>query len=228
MEPRRLVSLTSERYGNRVRCLLIAPLEANTDKLIDVLAAHRAKTERSFDIGAGVGLARADLAQFDFAVALLPDYPGAHSAATAAIYVEIGVVAGRGLPVLVLTAPEFPAPAALTGLASVTASLDNVDALRLHVGLFLRSLASEPRTAAHQAQPVGGTLTAATRARLEHLRRPDPDPRKPFDFEDIALDLLRGSGALVEQRSFAGHDTGIDAAAFLEGTEEQLGTLVVQ
>lgn len=211
-----------------MRCLLIAPLEANTDELIDVLAAHNAETERSFDVGAGVGLARADLAQFDFALALLPDHPGAPSAATAAIYVEIGVVVGRGLPVLVFTAPDSPAPAALAGLTSVTASLDNVDALRLHIGLFLRTLASEPRTAAHRAQPVGDTLAAATRARLKHLRRPDPDPRKPFDFEDIALDLLRGSGALVEQRSFAGGDTGVDAAAFVEGTEEQLGTLVVQ
>ena len=97
----------SELYGSRVRCLLIAPLEANTNELIDVLAAHNAETKRSFDIS-------------------------------------------------------------------------------------------------------------------------DSDPRKPFDFEDIALDLLRGSGALVEQRSFAGRDTGVDAAAFLEGTEEQLGTLVVQ
>ena len=211
-----------------MRCLLIAPLEANTDELIDVLAAHSTETERSFDIGVGVALARADLVQFDFALALLPDHPGPNSAAAAAIYVEIGVVAGRGLPVLVLTPPDFPVPAALASLTSVTASLDNVDALRLHVGLFLRSLTSEPRTAALRVQPVGDTLTAATSARLEHLRRPEPDPRKPFDFEDIALDLLRGSGALVEQRGFAGRDTGVDAAAFLEGTEEQLGTLVVQ
>ena len=123
-----------------------------------------------------MGLARADLAQFDFALALLPGHPGAHSAATAAIYVEIGVATGRGCPSWY--SPRLTVLRLLlsTGLTSVTVGLDNVDALRLHVSLFLRSLASEPRAAARRAQPVGDTLTAAIRARLEQLPATGPDP----------------------------------------------------
>jgi hypothetical protein len=73
--------------------------------LLAVLADQAVDADFTSDIAAGVGLADADLDQFDFAVAVIPAGTREGSAGVSAIYVEIGVAAARELPLLVVVEP---------------------------------------------------------------------------------------------------------------------------
>jgi Restriction endonuclease len=202
---------------------------ADLSMLLAVLAGQAVDVEFTSDIAAGVGLADADLDQFDFAVAVIPAGPREDNAAVSAIYIEIGVAAARELPLLVVVEPPGPPAPALAGLTTVITQMDNEEALRLQLGLFLRWVQAAPR-AQRVAQPLPSRqhlVPAAYTARLRAARMSPPDQRG-MAFEQLVSDLFRDAGAQVEQRPPGGPDVGVDIAAFIPGEEQRLGTLMVQ
>lgn len=57
-----------------------------------------------------------------------------------AIYLDIGVALGREVPVLLVMPPGARTPLAISGLPRIDASLDNQEALQLHLEDFIESL----------------------------------------------------------------------------------------
>jgi hypothetical protein len=211
-----------------VRCLLIAPHGVDLDLLLAVLAEQGAEVVSTAELGAGAVLAQVPLDQVDFGIAVLPSGHEECAAGIPAVYVEIGVAAGRGVPLLVVVEPPEPPSPALAGLTTVSTAFDNGEALRLHLGLFLRSVAAAPsRPEPPPPVMVGGGL-ADYRERLQTIRS-SPPGRRGLEFEQFVVDLLRDAGALTEEpASEGGRDYGVDIAAFVPGEEHRLGTLLVE
>jgi hypothetical protein len=197
--------------------------------LLAVLADRAVDVDSTSDIGAGVTLARVALDRFDFAVAVVPSDRGKGRVGLPAIYVEIGVVAARELPILVLTEVPGPPSPALAGLTTVITSLGNEEALRLQLSLFLRRVEAPP-SGRQPVQPPATTahlVPALYRARLQAVRN-SPAAQRGLAFEQLLSDLFRDAGAQVEQRGPSGPDVGVDIAAFIPGEEQRLGTLMIQ
>lgn len=217
------------RYRLGVRCLLIASSGPDLSVLLAVLADHAVDVDSTSDIGAGVGLARVALDRFNFAVAVVPSDRGKGRAALPAIYVELGVVAARELPLLVvIEAPGPPSPA-LAELTTVITSMGNEEALRLQLGLFFRRVEAPQSTQRPVEPPTTSEhlVPALYRARLQAVRS-SPATQRGLAFESLVSDLFRDAGAEVEQRVPGAPDVGVDIAAFIPGEEQRLGTLMIQ
>jgi hypothetical protein len=212
-----------------VRCLLIAPSDLELSAVATVLADEGVEVEQTSDIGAGAALARVNLDRFDCCIAVVPAGHRDASMSMAAIYVEIGVAAARRLPLLVVVqAPAQPSPA-LAGLTTATSSLDNVEALRLHLSLFLRSVASgvPPETESNLLPTAPNLVSAGYRRRLE-MARTSHDIERALAFERLVTDIVRAAGAKIEERPTGWPDTGVDIAAFIPGEEQRLGPLLIE
>jgi hypothetical protein len=216
------------RYCLGVRCLLIAPPELDLSVLLTALADRAVGVDSTSDIGAGVALARVALDQFDFGVAVVPSGIGERSVGLSAIYLEIGVATGRGLPLLIVAEPPGPPLPALAGLTTVIISLDNEEALRLQLGLFLHQVeAGLPTRQVEEPPTTQHLVPSAYLARLQAARDSAPAQRG-MALERLLGDLFRDAGAEVEQRAPGGPDDGVDIAAFIPGEEQRLGTLMIQ
>ncbi len=183
-----------------MRCLIIAPSAVDLRVLLGVLKDQDVQALSTADLGAGAALARVPFDGIDCGIAVVPGTPVRSTAGLPATYVEIGIAVGRGLPMLVVAEPpELPSPA-LAGITTVSTPVHNVQALRLHLGLFLRSVAATPARPTPQ-QPVTtlGTVAATYRARLDTLRKAHPAERA-MRFEQLVGDLLRATGADVVER----------------------------
>lgn len=207
----------------------MSPSGLDLSVLRAVLTEHAVDIESTSDVGAGVTLADASLAHYDFAIAVIPaDHQ--RDASLPAIYVEIGVAVGRGLPLLVIAGPSIPPSPALAGATTIIMTqLGNEEALRLHLGLFLRQLRAAPRVQnlARPPTPPTPSVPAAYALRLEGVRE-SPGGLRGAEFERLVSDLLREAGAQAEERSPWGPDGGIDIAAFIPGEEQRLGAVMIQ
>ena len=85
----------------------MSPSGLDLSVLRAVLTEHAVDIESTSDVGAGVALADTSLAQYDFAVAVIPTDHERHEASLSAIYIEIGVAVARGLPLIVIAGPSF-------------------------------------------------------------------------------------------------------------------------
>jgi hypothetical protein len=194
-----------------------------------ILADEGVEVEQTSDIGAGAALARVNLDRFDCCIAVVPAGHRESSMSMAAIYVEIGVAAARGLPLLVVVqAPAQPSPA-LAGLTTATSSLGNVQALNLHLSLFLRSVASgaPARTKANLLPTAPNLVPASYRTRLEMARTSQGFERAEA-FERLVTEIVRDAGAKIEERPTGWPDAGVDIAAFIPGEEQRLGPVLIE
>jgi hypothetical protein len=195
-----------------------------------VLTDYAVDIDSTSDIGAGVVLAGVPLAQYDFAVAVIPADHKRHEAALAAIYIEIGVAVARGLPLIVIAGTSIPASPALAGATTIVMTeLGNEEALRLHLGVFLRQVQTAPRTEQSVRLPASSapSVPAAYMTRLQAVRE-SPEGLRGAEFERLVGDLLREAGAQAEERSPWEPDGGVDIAAFIPGEEQRLGAVVIQ
>ena len=207
----------------------MVPSGPDLSVLLAVLAEYEVDAESTADVGAGVALADVSLSQYDFALAVIPAGRRERDASMSAIYVEIGVAAGRDLPLMVIAEPPDPPSPALAGLATIITPMGNEEALRLQLGLFVRRAQAMPRTQ-RSARPSASTappVPEAYAARL-HAARTSPPGLRGFAFEQLVSNLLREAGAQAEQRSPGEPDTGVDIAAFIPGEEQRLGTVMFQ
>jgi hypothetical protein len=197
--------------------------------LLAVLAECEVDAESTADVGAGLALADVSLVPYDFALAVIPAGRRERDVSLSAIYVEIGVAAARDLPLIVIAeSPDPPSPA-LAGVATIITQLDNEEALRLQIGLFVRRVQAVPRAQRSARPPTRTTapVPESYAARL-HAARTSPPGLKGFAFEQLVSDLLRETGAQAEQRSAGEPDMGVDIAAFIPGEEQRLGTVMFQ
>jgi hypothetical protein len=205
----------------------MAPTGPDLSVLLTVLAEQRIEVELTSDVGAGVALASVDLEGFDFAIAAIPSAGGYDSAGLPAIYIEIGVVAGRKLPLLIIAEPAAPSLPALAGLATVVTQFGNQEAMSLQVGLFVRQI--HKQSIARRLQPLSLAESSAPTdypARLRTVRTIVAEHR--FALEQLVGDILRDAGAQVEQGMSGPGDMGVDAAAFIPGEEDRLGAVLIQ
>ncbi|WP_454561509.1 hypothetical protein [Mycobacterium haemophilum] len=210
-----------------MRCILSSPADADLTAIHVTLDARGIDTVSSLELGAGAALADADLNGFDFAVAVLPRERDKLATGISAIFVEIGILIGRQLPLLVIVAPPGPPPPALMTLNYAYTDLDNLEALNFHVDLFLKKIPHpQPSVAPTFVQPkippVDIERFRTYFAELQDHKQADRGLR----FEQAVVDLLRECGAIVEERSDV--DDPVDIAAYIPGYEKSLGTFVVQ
>lgn len=196
--------------------------------LSTLLASRNVSCEYSSDVGAGVDLAEVSLDRFDFAVAVLPRRSAAAGGAgSAAILVEIGVCAARRIPLFAVASPDEPPIAALGTLMTVRTSLDNVDALRLHLDVFIGGLHRQGARSTHWTDKRSGSSIEnqtdissqqdAVRVARELLDTESSEQENSAVVEDRILhllgQLLTVEGAYAQQK-LAGTrgDQGIDLA----------------
>jgi hypothetical protein len=193
---------------------------------MEVLADERVAATTSETIGPGARLAAAPLLDFDAAVAVLP--PG--GVGLSAVQVEVGIALGRGLPLLLIVPPDTLPPAGLSDIRYVKASLDNRAALKLHIGIFFRSLSASPTPGSDRvlrASPLSPQTATAFQQQLRAIRE-DPPQARGVGFEHLVLELLRAGGAMVEQDKRLEGPADVDAVAVIPGEEERLGPLLVE
>ena len=198
--------------------------------LCAALTDYGVDIDSTSDIGAGVVLAGVSLAQYDFAVAVIPADHDRHQGALAAIYIEIGVAVARSLPLIVIAGTSIPASPALAGATTIIMTeLGNEEALRLHLGVFLRQVQTAPRTERSVRLPASSapSVPAAYLTRLQAVRE-SPGGLRGAEFERLVGDLLREAGAQAEERSPWEPGGGVDIAAFIPGEEQRLGAVVIQ
>lgn len=208
----------------------MSPSGLDLSVLRAVLTDHAVGIDPTSDVGAGVALAGVSLAPYDFAVAVIPADHEHHEASLTAIYIEIGVAVARGLPLIVIAGTAIPASPALAGAAAIVITeLGNEQALRLHLGMFVRQMraASQADQPARPPASPAPSLPAAYLMRLQAARESPGGLRGP-EFERFVGDLLREAGAQAEERYPWEPADGADIAAFIPGEEQRLGAVVVQ
>jgi hypothetical protein len=207
----------------------MAPSGLDLSVLLAVLSRHAVEVSPATDVGVGVALADMPLGEYDFALAVVPAGRADRSTSLSAIYIEIGVAAGRDLPLLVIAEPPDPPSPALAGVTTILTHVSNEDALDLRLSVFLRQLLVSPRT---QERDLSRTVQAALAPgpyaeRLQAVRNA-PAAFRGLAFEQLVSSLVQDAGAQAEHRSPGGPDTGIDFAAFFPGEEQRLGAVMFQ
>jgi Restriction endonuclease len=208
----------------------MSPSGLDLSVLRAVLTDHAVRVDPTSDVGAGVALAGVSLAPYDFAVAVIPADYERHEASLPAIYIEIGVAVASGLPLIIIAGTAIPAVPALAGAAVIVMTeLGNEEALRLHLGVFVRQMRAAPRADQPACLPAlpAPSLPAAYLMRLQAVREA-PGGLRGAEFERLVGDLLREAGAQAEDRSPWDPDGGADIAAFIPGEEQRLGAVVIQ
>jgi hypothetical protein len=174
----------------------------------------------------GAQLAAVPLDGFSFAVAVLPAFgpDGIPTTTLATIFLEAGIVLGRGVPLIVVAEdPDEDLPA-LGGLASnvwtITGAKDEAS-LRLHLTLFTKVLETH--------SPVRDSVP-----RLESSAAPSVTPsteaigRRGLGLQEEVLSLLQAAGAKVESETVSTGGDRVDAAALIPGTEHVLGPVLIE
>jgi hypothetical protein len=143
------------------------------------------------------------------------------------ILFELGIAFGRRLPLLVLQGDEpTPLPIDLAEVSSARTNLQNAEALRFHLELFLHrvsaGMATEPPPAeAHRVD------VEELRRSLDELRRSRSPKTRGQDYERWVVRLFRLAGAdVVESRS--PRERGFDLAVALPGVSPDPSPLLVE
>jgi hypothetical protein len=219
--------MTCRQYHDLVpQCLVIAPPYADLSVLRALLAELDIGATMTAQLLAGAQLATVGLNQFDFAVAVLPATRQHGTPTTSpAIFLEMGIALGRGLPLLVLAESADEDLPSLGGLASnvwIVAGTQDAAAIRLHLSLFTDVLAINQSTG-----PVLDRQPSPTTS--PKILNEQKATNRGERLDQVVVGLLKAGGALVEESANAGpEDRGVDAAALIPGAEQTLGPVLVE
>jgi len=208
------------QYGRHMRVFLSASADADTHTLREALEELGADVLATTDVASGGGI-RSVLLPTDRLVGLL-QYP---AVGNTAVLVEIGIAIGMGLPVLVIAPPASPIPAALGDVIVVRSAADDLDALQLPLKLFVRTAASRPSPSPTSSASHEQVDLARFREQLATLEEAGNDGR---DLVQLVADLLRYSGAQVEEQPSWAEGWRPDIALAIPGQEGRLGTVIVE
>ena len=210
-----------------MRSVLIASRADDVGILREALLGEGLESSSSQSIAAGAALADSLPNDVVAAVAVLPT----SSVGLSAVLVETGVALGRGLPLMLIVSPGSEIPAALVGVRTVIADLDNRDALRFQARMFVQSLkapGSDQTAPLPTAAPLAPTQIKEFRSGLDRITSNSGSEAASEAFEHWVLGVLRAGGATVEQDRRYALDQGIDAAVSIPGEEHRLGPLLVE
>lgn len=213
------------RYSGGVRCLLATDLDTprqHLRRVMDGLGVDLVEVDQLTDDW----LTQEQTPAIDFMCGVLRTSVG--SEAEAAIYIDIGVALGRRIPVLLVVEPPRNVPLVIAGLTRVDARLDNVDALKLHLGQFIRA---NSRKSIRVPSPAGSPSLSSAQVSVAHMQLDDlRDIESNFRgassagirFEQLAYDLLTNRDAqVVAHRTDL--DFGYDMALWVEGASQVIG-----
>jgi hypothetical protein len=212
-----------------MRALVMAPYGTDLEVLRRVLSGLDVTTEASTDLAAGALLATVPLEEFDFALAVVPAQ-WKEQAGASAIFVEIGVVLGKSMPVALVVEPPASPPPALASLAYIPVGVHDEAQLHFHLRWFLSTLEASAPTPLEEpgsgqsrlsSEDVSGFRQQLRRVRLS------AGGDQALEFERLVIDLLRRSGAVVEEMATR-PDEGIDAVAYIPGAEQRLGPVLIE
>ncbi|MFC1410737.1 hypothetical protein ACEZCY_16560 [Streptacidiphilus sp. N1-12] len=212
-----------------MRCYLVAEQAADTSTLQEVLRAAGIEVvtpERGYAVFARGGrlpwLPEVDFLCVVFAGRLETPTPPA-------LYMDIGVAIGLGLPTLVIVEPPRTADSVLAPLQVVQMPLGSASALSFRLNAFLKSIGQSRIDPIEQTRPDIQTLHTF-RQELDTLSESEnsSSSSKYQHFEDIVVKLLEACGASTEGGPRSG-DQGFDIAAWVPGTETVLpGPLLIE
>lgn len=209
-----------------MRCLLVAPARSDLAAVRQLLVVQNIEVATTTQIGTGASLARASLEDFDFALAVVPTE--ASQRPPIAVFVELGIVLGRELPVFMIITGDGIVPAGLEKLDSVRTSLTDPAPVELHLRLFIEGqrLGHPKREAVSRTtSALSATSIAQYRNRLSEARL-GPISGRAIRVERLVVDLLREGGTLVEESPPVDND--IDAALLIPGAEQTVGSVLVE
>ena len=209
-----------------MRCLLIAPSDADTSGVELVLEERDVSITRTTQLGSGADLATAELDDVDFAVVIfIIEQSKLITRGMTAVYVEAGIVLGKGLPLFVISVGTTAVPAALARLPSATLDLSDIESLRLHLGLFVRGLTGYPSDPVERKRQVGGSLSPESVSQYREWLNRARVGRDAPEYEDLVFDVLTAAGAVAERSTWP--DRGADGAFVVPG-EESLGYVLFE
>lgn len=173
-----------------------------------------------------MSLAHADLGAFQAAVVVFS--AERNQRGLPAVMVEAGIAAGRGLPLLMIVAPDQAIPPAFATIPVVKTELTNREALCLHLEVFAKSLGASVRqfVPPPTSRRLSPQVAAQFDVQLALLLSASP-ARSDRAIERFVVELLSAAGANLEVEPVE-HDRGLRAAAFIPGEEERLGLLLVE
>jgi hypothetical protein len=208
------------------QCLVIAPSYADLSALRTVLAELSITPTATTQLLVGAQLATVPLDEFSFAVAVLPasgpdDIP---AMTPAAIFLEAGIVLGRGLPLIVLAEDTDEHLPVLGGLASdvwTIAGAKDEASIRLHLTLFTKVLEIY-RSARDSVPRWEPSATSSVTPPNETIGR------RGHSLQEEVLDLLQAGGAKVESETVSSSGDRVDAVALIPGTEHVLGPVLIE
>lgn len=215
------------------QCLVIASSSADLSALQTVLAELDITATTTTQLLAGAQLATVPLDDYSFAVAVLPASvsTGIPAETPATIYLESGIALGRGMPLIVLAEnPDDDLPA-LGGLASsvwMIGGAKDAASIRLHLTLFTKVLEiTEP--ALNPVPRLTSPVDSQWRSTGEGAGRPGRNLQEvSHGLEQEVLTVLRAGGAEVEAQAVSSGGDRVDAAAFIPGTEQILGPILIE
>jgi hypothetical protein len=211
------------QYGQPMEVFLSASTDADTRVLREALEELGVEVLTTTEVASGSGLLSV-LDPTDRLVALLQDSPTGN----AAVLVEIGIAIGMRLPVLVIVPPGSPIPAALGDVIVVRSAADDLEALRLPLKLFLRIEPTPPPVLSGiSISPASHEQVDLDRFR-QQLGLLEETGGTGRDLVTLVADLLRYSGAQVEEQPSWGEGSRPDIALAIPGEEERLGTVIVE
>ena len=207
-----------------------APLGVDTQPLRAALVERGVTPRDALDALVGSYLPRtlqAAIGNADFVCAVVPAGP-----IDANVFLEIGIGIGAGRPCLVFVAPNAELPALLQGQPYARASLDDGEALRFHLDVFLKNVARngrsresvrrEPHVAANPA------LIATAISRLTAWEAQGSPPRE-IELVQLLADLFEAAGYVTSTASASlGHDgSRADLAVWVDELQAMIGNPLV-
>ncbi|MEV4691351.1 hypothetical protein AB0K27_09545 [Micromonospora echinospora] len=190
-----------------MRALLITTLtEVDSDELrhvVDIAARENVQLVPTGVLGAGAYLAASMEPETGAAIAILPKRSAEHPG-WSALMVEVGICLGMAIPLLLIVDPSEKLPPALAPVRHARARLDDIDSLRLHIGMFIRGARQVPRAAG--SRTTRHTATVTTRVETS-----DSWSYAGHKLQSDVAALLSNSGALLGA-AVGGDHPGVDLA----------------
>lgn len=207
-----------------MRCFVSSPYGTDTSVLEQLLAEEHVYVLRTTETGSGALFASQDTELGDVFIAVLA--LGKGRTLPTAVLIETGIALGKTLPTLLIVPPPAQVPLALGGVTSVNAALGDIDALRLHLRVFLRVVANGPDRGSTVVEVEQPTSSVSDFGRALEAVAALPKGRRGTAFEEIVLDLFREAGATVAPSSTG--ESGADAAVALPGHATSLGVVLIE
>src|SRR5579871_2403563 len=213
-----------ESSKSNIRCYISAPVGVDTAVIRSILRSLSVEIDREEETpppgGSSVGSIRESLKSVDFVCGVISSL-----APAANVLFELGLAAGLGRPIFVIVDNIDLAPLGLLSYPHVKTSIQDSEALRYHVKLFLPNIQKSARAAL--TNPIRKKIRVRDNAPL-HM--PPNQEAEAQDTLSLLTSAMRQAGLeVVSEKSFVGFDQAFkpDLVAWLPDTSIDLGNPIL-